>query len=359
MLSALVVAFVAAAVADIGAASGPYRATVNRGFAALASSVGAQSAATGASLRSLLAGAPGMERPAFFTQLDRLAADSAKESDTLAAAVPPAPSGASGAPCLAALADRAAAAARVRLLLEGLLGGRSGTSALASSSVLSDLESAGATVVAGDGAWSSCGRALHAQPGHPRLGPSRWVSGTSPWSPGPLAALVSAVSSSPTLAARPALAITTLVTSPSFLVGAQSAVLPAVERLGVHVVVTNTGNVDDPKVVVTASLGGVPGKGGTGVSSSATVSIVAGASTSVVLASLPVSPGDSYTLVITAAPPSGAGATSTSTALQVAALPPTPTTTTTTTTTTTPRTKSRSALGVRGAAERQSGRPAP
>lgn len=328
---ALVVAFIAGAVADIGSTSRPYDRTVDRGFAALAGSVAVRSNATGAALTALLSGGAGLGRTAFFSRLDRIAADATTERDTLDAAVPPAPAGNSGAGCLTAVADRAAAVARMRLALEGLLGGPTGTDPLDASAVASDLSSDAGTLAGADAAWASCRNSLRRAVGRPRLGASRWLTDVATWSPAALGGVTSALAGSRSLAASPALSVVTVVTSPPFLPGAQVngaqvAVLPYTNQLTVHAVVSNTGNVQEPKVMVSASLSGGPNP----ASVASTAAIGPGGSVSVVLAPLAVAPGSSYTLVVSATAPSGAPSASMSLTLQVATLPPTTTTTTTT-----------------------------
>src|SRR5579863_379311 len=73
VLSAVVVILAVSAVAQIGRSSGPYRRTVDRGYAALAEPLVAQSNASGVALLSLLHDAPVLGRLAFFFDLDSLA----------------------------------------------------------------------------------------------------------------------------------------------------------------------------------------------------------------------------------------------------------------------------------------------
>jgi hypothetical protein len=327
VVAGVVVGFVAGALAEIGPASGPYRRAVDRGFAALAASVATESDATGSALASLLAVAPTLQRPVLFAELDGLATAAAREQASLDRLATPGPR--AGAGCLAALAGRSRAVSAVRNALQGVLGGTTGTDPLSPVVATSELESAAAALSAADAAWAACRAAVRSTPGRPRLPASRWVAGPA-WSAGALAALVGAVTSSSTLAARQALAITTFVTSPPLLGGPASAQLAPTRQVTVHLVVTDTGNVDEPTVLVTATVIGAPHP----EALSARVSLRAGTSVAVVLGPLALSPGGSYTLELSAAPPSGAGAAVVSTPLAVAALP---TTTTTTTTTVPPR----------------------
>ena len=336
---AVVLAFVIGSVAEIGPSSATYRRTIDRGFAAMAASVAAESNATGSALTSLLGQAPGLERVAFFAGLDHLAADAANEQQQLDSAVPPDPADGSDAGCLSAVSARASAVGGIRQALEGLVGGATGTTLSSPAQAENALDQAAVALAGADGSWASCRHALRSAPGRPRLASSQWIGDPHAWSEFALANLVDAVAGSGTLAARPALSISALVTDPTFLPGPSGPVVSPTRSLSVHAVVSDTGNVEEAHVLVTASLLGGPLGGPKPASVSQTVTVDAGDSVSVVLGSLAVVPGVSYTLEITAVPPSGAGATSTSSPLQVATIPTTTTTTTapTTTTTTVPK----------------------
>lgn len=324
VVAAVAIGFVAAALAEIGSASGSYRRTVDRGFAALAASVAVQSEVTGTSLGTLLTTAPTLERPVLFAELDHLAAAAASEQDSLDAAAAPSPDAGAGAGCLSALSGRDTATASVRRALEGLLGGTTGTSPLDPGVATSELESAAATLFTADTEWASCRRRLGTTPGRPHLAASRWMARPNAWAPGALATLVGSVAGSSSLAAHPALEITTLATDPPLLPGPANSQLAPTHQVTVHVVISDAGNVDEPTVVVTVTLTGGPSL----EALSARVGLRAGGATTVVLGPLQISPGGSYSLQVSAAPPSGAGGAVTTSGLQVDSLPPTTTTTT-------------------------------
>jgi hypothetical protein len=334
-VAGVVLALFFGAVSDIGSQSASYLRTVDRGFAALASSVAIRSAHTGAVLQSLLTGGPSLERLAFFATLDAAAAATTRQADDLAGYSSPAPAAAVGA-CLRALAERAAAAADLRRAFEGVLGGRTGTSPLSPDAAMSVADAGLSAAAQGDLSWAACQRAVHRAPGTPTVAGSRWLTDPTAWSGLWLDSLLPSVTGSPSLAAQPALGIITVRTDPSVLpAGAGPPVVQSTRSLTVHVVVSNTGNVDEPGVQVSARLSGGPLRGP--ASLSAFVAVGAGQSLSVLLGPFAVVPGSGYTLTVSAATPSGAGTATASLALQVAAVPTT--TAPTTTTTTVPRRK--------------------
>jgi hypothetical protein len=331
---ALVLAFAIGALSQVGRGSGPYRRTVNRSFASLVTLEAVRSNATGLGLAEALVFGPTMARGQFFSALDRVASDAADEARQLDAAVPPMPSVRAGEGCLAAMAARASATASIRRSLEGVLGGSSGASIVAPGQALAALESASLAVVGADEDWATCRRALRRAPGTATVPVSRWLEGQGWYSAAALASSVNSVLLSRTLAARHALAVTATRIDPPPLPGSGPALLAPTSTLTLHVVVSDTGNVDEPAVQVRAVLVG----GQAPAPLSAVVPVVAGRSVAVVLGPFPVVPGSSYTLQVFVTPSSGPGGASSATALQVAA-EPTTTTTATTTTTTVPKAK--------------------
>jgi len=75
----VVVILAIGAVARIGPASGPDRRTVDRSYAVLASAVVAQSNESGSALDRLLKNGPSLDRSAFFSTLDSLAAATGRD----------------------------------------------------------------------------------------------------------------------------------------------------------------------------------------------------------------------------------------------------------------------------------------
>ncbi len=330
--AAVVVGFVAGALKDIGPASGPYRRAVDRGYAALVSSVAADSNSTGQALDALMADGPSLERGVFFSTLDTLATQAAAQTRQLEGFSSPAPDAGAGSGCQSAMAGRAAATAGIRRALQGLLGGTTGTSSpLSLGTAYLDLKAAAGTLDRADAAWASCRRSMGRAPGRPEVAASRWIGDPRLWSPLALTELVDAVVDSPTLLAHEALAIDAVDMVPAPLPASGAAQVPTTDSISVHVALSDDGNVDEPGVVVRAVFVGASGGGPP--PESATVAVDTGRSRAVLLGPFAVVPGSAYTLEVTVAPPSGLGAASYATALQVLT---NPTTTTTTTTTTTP-----------------------
>jgi hypothetical protein len=333
VVAALLLAFVIGALSQVGRGSGPYRRTVDRSFAALASMVAVRSNATGQALAELMVNGPKMDRAGFFSALDTIASNAVDDSRQLESIVPPAPSGGAGDGCLAALAARASAAATMRQSLEGILGGTDGASVVPPAQGLAALGTASSKVVGADDDWATCRRAMHRAPGTPVLPASLWLAGQGWYTPAALASSVNSIAFSRTLVARHALQITATRLDPTPLPGSGPALVAPTQTLTVHVVVSDQGNVDEPAVQVRASLVGGPAPAP--APRSTTVSLGAGRSMAVVLGPFSVVQGSAYTLQVFVTPTSGIGGTSAATALQVASEPTTTTTTTATTTTTT------------------------
>lgn len=326
---ALLLALLVGSLSQVGTQSAPYRRTVDRGFAALAGSVALRSDSTGALVQSVLTAGPSMDRQALFATLDTTVADTTRQVDDLASYSSPPPAGVVGG-CRQALADRAAAAASLRQAIEGVLGGSTGTAPTSIDTALSAADSGVATAAQGDLQWTACQQALRRAPGTPRLAASHWLTVPTAWSGPSVAGLLAAIAGSPRLMANFSMGIVAVATDPAVLPSGGAPVVTATSSLTVHVVVSDTGNVDQPGVRVTATLSGgrLNGPG----SLSAFVALHAGRSLSVVLGPFAVEPGSGYTLAVSAAPPSGPGTATASLPLQIATIPTTTTTTTTTTT---------------------------
>ena len=319
------------AVSDIGKQSASYRRTVDRGFASLAGSVAIASSASGATVQSILTNGPSLDRIAFFSTLDTVATQTAHQAQELLSYTSPAPAAAVGA-CRTALDDRAAAASDLRQAFEDLLGGRTGSSPISPGAALPEADSGASVAAQGDLAWQECQQDLSKAPGKPKLADSTWTTYPTAWSGLWLASLLPQIAGSPSLAAHSSLGVVAVSTNPSVLVAGGTPQVPSTNALTVHVVVSNTGNVDQPGVRVTANLAG--GRVDGPSSLSAFVALPAGRSMAIVLGPFAVVPGTGYTLSVTASPPTGAGTATSSLGLQVAAVP-----TTTTTTTVPPKSK--------------------
>lgn len=336
--AALVTGLIAGGVSEISRSSGPYERTVDLGYARLASTLAAQSAASGAALVHLLGQAPGMDRVALLSALGALASDVRAQDTRLHGLAPPAPAGDADAPCRAAFDARSDAVDEVRRTLLALLGGAAGTAPVDAGAGLAALEAVAGALPQADASWATCQYRLHAAPGAASLAASSWVTAAtaSAWSASSLGHLVSAVTRSSSLAARHGLGIVAVTTSPPSMGAGTNTMLPPTSTLTAHLVVADQGNVDEPAVQVQVTVT-PPAGAGTAQTQTAIVALRAGRSMAVVLGPFAVRPGLSYTVQATAAPPQGPGATSTSFGVQVAEVPTTTTTTVPRTTTTVPR----------------------
>jgi hypothetical protein len=311
-----VAVLVTATALRISPASGSYRRTVDRGYAALVGPLVAQSNTSAGDLVQLLQKGPGLDRAAFFTDLDELAASSKDLERQFEAITPPDPVVDAGSECARAMQGRARASADLRSALEGVLGGGTGTGPGAGdeAAAIGAMRSIGLSLQSDDGLWVACRSALRHGAGSARLAASTWIKDPSLWSPGALTDFVASVTGAPTLAADHHLVIANIVTvpspSPSPSSGAGTTLVPATTELGVHVVLENQGNVDEEGVHLVASLGVSGTQAGArppGVSSvslpKATFTVVAGASVALAFPTLTVAPGDSYALSIVATTP--------------------------------------------------------
>jgi len=317
-VTAVVVVLAVATVSQITPASRSYRRTVDRGFAALASPLVAQSNSAASVLATLLAKAPGMQRTTLFSDLDALASSSGASARQFVAITPPAPVAARSADCTRAFDARASAAAELRSALEGVLGGSTGTGDRAGdeAAAAGAMQSAGAALQTGDSYWAVCRASLRRAAGGARLARSRWVSDKSAWTAVALSDFVAAVTASPTLAAAHHLSIVNTLLEPAPLQGPAGTVLvPSTTALRVRLVLADKGNVDEHGVEVTASLtasgapsgAGAKGDGSSGAPSSVSarspLDIAAGTSVGLALPAISVAPGLSYTLQVTATTP--------------------------------------------------------
>jgi len=304
VLSAVVVVLAVSAVAQIGSTSGPYRRTVDGGYAALAAPLVATSNVSGAQLVTFLGDGSSLGRIAFFFTLDTLVADTADLARRYHAITPPDPVTTTG--CAAAMADRAAAVSALRAALEGVVGGRTGLGVVDQGAAASAIVSAGSSLRAADGSWAACRRALRRAPGSAELPASVWVRHPGVFGESAVARFVTHVAGSRTLAPVHGLALVDIVTDPPAVAGAQMLVAPATTTLVTHVVVANHGNVDENGV----ELGGVataPGATAKPVPVQRTVDLAAARSTTTVLPGFPVQPGSSYTVEVVAESPRATG----------------------------------------------------
>ncbi len=304
-VSAVVVVVAVSAVAQIGSASGPYRRTVDRGYAALAQPLVVQSNTTGTELVSFLRGAHALGRLAFFSGLDALATDTAALQRRYDAITPPDPVTAAG--CATAMAGRAAAVSTLRSSLEGVVGGRTGLGVVDQTTATAAVTAAGVALRAADASWAACRHALGRAPGSAHLAASVWVPAGGPLDAGAAAGIVAAVAGSPSLAPVHSLVLPDVVTDPAAVESGQTLVVPATTSLVADVVVADRGNVDEEGVELggEATLVGATPKP---VLVQRTLDFTAGKSTTVLLPGFKVEPGSSYTVQVVAESPRSTGA---------------------------------------------------
>ncbi|HUC37783.1 MAG TPA: Ig-like domain-containing protein [Acidimicrobiales bacterium] len=311
--TAVVVVLVVGTVSQISPASGPYRRTVNRSFAALSAPLVAESSSSAADLAAVLRSGPSLDRAAFFGDLDTLASSTQTVARGFAAIVSPGPIAPEGGECAHALSGREAATARLRSALEGLLGGTTGEGRGAGDEApaVSAMQSVGSALESDDAMWAACRTSLARSAGSARLKESVWVPDQSVWTASALDEFVAGVVGSATLAAAHDLTVMDEVTVPAPLQSsAGTVVLPPTTAISVRVVIADQGNVDEKAVTVTDSVAGASSPvaqsaGGTTSSHTRSLRIAAGAAASVTLPGLTVAPGDSYTLSVQATTPAG------------------------------------------------------
>ena len=306
LVAALVVLGVAA-VGQVSPQSGPYRRTVDRGYATLARPLVARSNASGAALRALIARGVYLDRVTFLADLDGIVADAALVDRQFAAVTPPAPAGGAAPLCAGAMRQRAGATDALRDAVQQVLGGPTGTGAVNVTSAVTAAQGSWATLRSADGLWSACRRALRRAPGSAVLPSSQWLPPAT-FDDATAYAWVGAVAGSRSLAAVHRLEVVAVVTDPVAVSASASAMqaLPATFSLRVQVVLGDAGNVDEPGVEV----GGVivrQGAPASPVPRQRTVDLAPGGATGVQLPPFDVEPGVTYALQVTARSP-GAGA---------------------------------------------------
>ena len=304
VVSAVVVILAVAAVAQIGPTSGPYRRTLDRGYAALARPLVTESDASGAALFAFLHTASSLGRIAFFFDLDTLATDTSTLVRRYDAITPPDPS--VTVRCEAAIATRASAVKTVRSALEGVIGGPTGLGVVDESAATAAMTSAGAQLVSADASWAACRRALRYGAGSALVPRSVWVDRPASLGAGAAAHLVAAVAGSASLTPVHSIVVLAVVTDPAAVASGQTLVTPATTTLVAHVVLSNQGNVDEDGV----ELGGVATPQGSlakPVLVERTLNLAPARSTTLLLPTFKVEPGSSYTLEVVAESPHSTG----------------------------------------------------
>ncbi len=302
VLSAVVVILAVSSVAQISHSSGPYRRTVDRGYAALAAPLVAQSNAAGVVLFAFLHDAGSLGRLTFFSDLDSFASDASSLQRQYDAITPPDPSSATG--CSTAIAERATAISTLRTALERVLGGTTGLGAVDEAGATASVESVGTELQSADASWAACRRALRRAPGSALVPTSTWVRDPAVFAGA--VNLVSALAGSHSLATVHHIVVLAVVTEPSPVATGSTLVTPATTSVVAHVVLANQGNVDE----VGVELGGevtLLGATASPVVVQRTIDLGAGRSTTMMLPALKVEPGSSYTLQVVAESPQAPG----------------------------------------------------
>jgi hypothetical protein len=334
----LALVVVVGGILEVGRGSAGYRRDVNRSYADAGSVLVDQSNEVGAQLSALMGDMPAAGRTSLTAQLDSLASASARLAASAAALSPPDPT-VSG--LATALFERAAALARLRSAVGGLLGlGR--TPSVGSAAAAAEIVSVGTLLTRADRDYAAVRRRMRAAPGSATLPRSAWVGDAQLWAPGPVESLVAQLAASPSLAPRPEVVLvpSTVRLEPAAVprvTPGGPSVVPPTRVLTVSVVVADRGNVAVGGLTVSART--TPQGPGRAASASTRVSLDPSSTVSVDLSGLGVQPGDTYTLTVSVVPPPGqSDLSTTSLAYAVRVAPPTPPTTTTTapaTTTTT------------------------
>lgn len=316
LLAALLVLFALGVAQKVDQASGPYRRAVDRSYAALVAPLASRSNQLAGSLRSILADGPAWSRPTLLSALDALGAGASDNAKSLEGLTPPDPADGAGDLCYSALEERAQGSVTLGNAIKGLFETGSIGSATVRAGATSELERAGQQLERSDGSWSSCRTTLRRGPGSAVIPRSIWVNDPSVWSPSSLASLVTAFSSSPSLAAVhdltiPANAISTVPAAINVSNG--SGVIPPTNTLSVRLVVANRGSVDekDATVLVTATPGGTPTSPRTQLRPSSTqresVDVPAGQTVLAQPPALAVVPGFLYTIGVSVSSSNVAG----------------------------------------------------
>jgi len=370
--------------AKVPAASGSFRQAVNRSYALQASVLVDQSNGTGKRLSTLMGTMARMSRQTLEDQLDTLVLATSDTAAAAAALSPPAPTGSMGANFVSAMDERASAVAAIRRAVDGLLGlpappapgapdatGRLGATPLSPAQAVDTIGTAGSDLLAADRTYASVRAGFRDAPGHATLPGSVWITDPGSWDQGPVQTLVSDLTASTTLA--PVTRVVLLQSSLRTGLGAvptlpaatgspgstgsasgsgtgtagtapgSGTILPT-RALGITAVVANQGNVVAVDVSVSASVS--PAGGGAGRAVSRDVTVAAGTSLTVALPSLPVTPGQAYSLTVSIKPPpaqTDMSGTADTFSIRIAPEAPPPTTPPPTTTTpkarTTPKAK--------------------
>jgi hypothetical protein len=306
-----------------------YDVSVNRSLATQGAVVVDESNATAAELRSLMTDMQTQARSALQADLDGLVHQADNEAAQASRATGSVARGGVGVDFSMVLRDRAQAVDQVRFAVDGLLGmhplpvaGAAASSAavtstptlLSSTEATDRLAAAGALLSRSDQLYRTLRQSLGEATGRARLPASTWVTDPQLWEAGSVATQVDEVASSSTLAVTHDLVLRTVRLTPPALPTVNSSpsgpsILTPTTSLGVSVVLSNLGSVDEPHASVQFTLALQP----TGATMNQTRTAAIATAGSVTLGSVffRVKPGTTYLLTVSVvlppAQPSSAG----------------------------------------------------
>jgi hypothetical protein len=324
--AAVVLALVIGGVTQVGSQSGAFYTSVNRSFSTQAAALVQQSNQTGTSLRHLLADLPNQDRPGLQANLDTLTTQADQQAANAGNLDSPASPGDVQGQFAAIISRRAQAVRQVRSAIDGLLGTHplpiAGTpnaadtapstpAVLPPDQVTTEIARAGTVLVAADRDYRLLRRSLVRLAGHARLPASRWVpaADAGAWQPGPLAAQVQLVQTSPSLQATHRLVLRVVKVTPPALPPANGVATPALSvlsptnRVALQVVISNLGSVDEPHASVQFALS--PPPPGAAVTVNRSAAVAAEGSVSLAPVTFKVKPGMSYQLTVAIVLPAG------------------------------------------------------
>jgi len=311
-------------ITQIGRQSGPFYTSVNRSFSTQAASVVQQSNVTGTSLRRLMTTMPDRDRLTLQAELDALTAQADQQAANADGLTSPVSPGGIQAQFAAVFSERDQAVRSYRAALDGFLGmhplpiagaPRATVAAIRTPAVLSSTQATNRIVAAGtalhrsDSDYRSLRRSFTRLTGHPRLPTSRWITDPSAWQAGPVANQLALVQASASLAATHRLVLRVVTVTPPALPPANGVATPSLSvlsptrKIGLQVVVSNLGSVDEPHASVQYVL--TPQPSGAAVTVKRTATIEAAGSASLAPVSFPVKPGASYQLTVAVVLPAG------------------------------------------------------
>jgi hypothetical protein len=221
---------------------------------------------------------------------------------------------------------------------------------LPAASAISQLEAIGASLEQADARYATVRHELATSAGNAHMPRSVWVTHHAAWSPDALATLVGQLTSSSSLATTHALELVTVSLEPAAIPPPSGptppggvTTVPPTSKLGVSLVLRDSGNVGEHDVAVTASVRELHTNDVHFHTQH--VSLDPGTAVALSFAPLPVKPGHTYSVAIGVSAPSAAGSAGPTTSYTVAVAPaaPPPTTTTTTPSTTTSTAKGHAA----------------